>query len=119
MTTCANYQHAAAVCGTVTTGLRDLTGFEGADFPGVDKALIGGTVSVDFSGGRYTGVDVTLPSRSCRHFPHEDFDMEVDAWSHVADCIHAAILNELAEVEYPNGTVHMVYDSGSMHPVLL
>jgi len=62
--TMTTHQHAAAVCAAVTAGLRDLTSFEGAEFPGVGKPLIGGTVSVDFSGGRYGGVDVTLPSRS-------------------------------------------------------
>jgi hypothetical protein len=117
--TSATYQHASAVCGLVTTGLRDLTGFDNAEYPGVDKALPGGTFSVEFSGGRYAGVNATLAPRSCRHFPHEDFDMEVDAWSHVADCLHDAILNALPIAAYPNGTVHMTYDKGRMHPALL
>jgi hypothetical protein len=85
----------------------------------VDHALPGGTVSVEFSGGRYAGVSTTLCKRSCRHFPDEDFDLEVDAWSHVSDCIHDAILNQLPGAVYPNGTVHMVYVSGRMmYPVL-
>lgn len=113
------FEHAVTVTSAVTVGLRDLTGFQNAEYPGVDHALPGGTVSVEFSGGRYTGVSTTLRKRSCRHFPGEDFDMEVDAWSHVSDCIHDAILNELPDAVYPSGTVHMVYVGGCMYPVLM
>jgi hypothetical protein len=113
------HQHATTVCRVITTGLRDLTGFEDAEYPGVAKALPGGTVSVDFENGRYTGVEATLIKGSRHHFSDEgDIEEEVDAWSHVSECIHWAIVNELPDAVYPNGTVHMVYASGRMHPVL-